>query len=191
MFPTRRIVEKPFPGGEKFLVVLDVSPPARLAARGLWLLGGAGVVAGLLAGSVSLAALGLASGLLGAGIAAVTGGRETLVCQGDMLVHRRGGLRRGRNRASLLALRNVSARGEPRCGVALDLDRSTWRVGRGLSRDERGYLVWALERHVALSFRRSDASSFSRRTARAGRSGTPAPAGAVAVLKHRNPPPVR
>ena len=201
MFVLRAIVERPVAGGEKFSVSIGPSRAARTASRVLWALTGASAAAGIAllftgGGWAVLAAAGCLAAVA-VGLKWRTGGPETLVCQGDMLVHRRRSLGREVQRTmpvlEILRIRPPKGKGrraETR-GLRIETGADGWSVGRGIPWVEANELADTLERHLTLSGQEILSTRIERRLApsRSVPSEAPAQVRPDSVLRFRNPPP--
>ncbi len=183
----RILVECPVVGGEKFAAVIGPSRRARNATRALLALAflafGAAGLAPLVGRPATFFAIpGVASLALSLACAWITGGEESLVCQGEVLRHRMAGVF-GDRRLSAPVVDLVRCRAIPAtrlailvAGIRLVTVRGEWRIGRGLRPDEAGRLANLLERHLAggLSVRPTPAPGAGLRTL--PRRGAAAPA---------------
>lgn len=201
MFVLRAIAEPPVAGGEKLSVSIGPSPAARRASCLLWALTGTSVAAGIAllftGGGWALLAAAGGPAIVAASVRWLAGGPETLVCQGDILVHRRRRFGRETRRTMpvLEILRIRPPQGEGRRaetrGLRIETADDGWSVGRGIVRVEAEELADTLERHLTLSGQEILATRIERRLApsRSVPSEAPAQVHPDSVLRFRNPPP--
>ena len=161
MIACRILKERPTAGGEKFSARIGPAPflrrgtPALLAGALLAAAGGVlRVQTGTGGGVLLLCALGLGGLSVLAGW--LSGGPESLVCQGGVLRHRRhGGFGEERHERPTRDLRRVHpprpGHAAATRGIRLEFSHESWSVGRGLSRKDAEDLVWLLNRHLSLS----------------------------------------
>ncbi|MEZ5063724.1 MAG: hypothetical protein R3B81_03265 [bacterium] len=151
----RSLQERPVAGGERFSAVIG---PAAIGTRiTRWLLAGclAATLAAVLSANCGLPFAGLvgfAAGLLvgSVAIAALSGGEELLVCEGRTLAHRRAGPRIVERSVPLSELRDIRPHSDGVGGARLRLvtSRGTWSVAPRLPRHDVEALAAALRRHV-------------------------------------------
>ena len=204
----RILVEYPVVGGEKFAALIGPSSCSRNTTRAFLALaflafGSYGLAP--LTGQAALpcAILGALSLALSVGCAWISGGEETLVCQGGVLRHRKAGVFGDRRNSApvvdLVRCRAVlhARRGALGTGIRLVTVRGEWRVGRGLRPEDARGLVDLLERHLGIepkvipfpALGAALAGTTGPRALRRRRAAAPATAGLEGRLHPRIQPP--